>query len=286
MSACRRNTFITLETLLHVALVTAAFFISGLLHNSDSLMTQVPAETDATNNITKVDFGIKKFSIGNNEDIEFSDEQKDVLGGSWSSSHTSFHILQAFMIAGLVIPVIIAIKRRCCCRMDTRLVISKLLKNFAMYSIPLIAILTILMAVPFVLLTRSNLCGPNYIELRFEQELEYSSDDDDDYYHDDDCIELQGTVAIVHNDVNATCSVAPTGIAAAVLLALWPFAMVGQAFLLNWRGNKLESAFRNEAATNATVIEVYEEEEQQDKSKIPQEDDTVQEDDVEKAQIY
>lgn len=284
MSACRRNTLITLETLLHVALVTAAFFISGLLHNSDSLMTQVPAETDAANNITKVDFGIKKFSIGNNEDIDFSDEQKDALGVSWSSSHFSWHILQAFMIAGLVIPVIIAIKRRCCCGMDKRLVFSNLLKNFAMYSIPLIAILTILMAVPFVLLTRSNLCGPNYIELRFEQELEYSGDDDDNYH--DDCIDLQGTVAIVHDDVSASCSVAPTGIAAAVLLALWPFVMVGQALLLNWRGNKLESAFRNEAATNATVIEVYDEEEK-DKSKIPQEDhDTVQEDDVEKAQIY
>ena len=38
------------------------------------MITQVPETIDAANNITNVGFAIHSFSIGESEDIEFSDE--------------------------------------------------------------------------------------------------------------------------------------------------------------------------------------------------------------------
>jgi hypothetical protein len=200
------------------------------------MMRQVPDVADPANNITTVGFGIRKFSVNGTEDVRFSDDQKDALGDQHMAAHTTYHIFWGFM-------------------MDGKVVLARTARSIAKFTIPFMILFTILMAAPFILLTRSNLCGPNYIELRYEQESDASSDAEDEWGNHG-CDDYEGTIAIVHKDVGATCELGASGVGTAVMLCLWPFLMVAQAFFLNSRAKKMEAAIEN-AITVAPVIEVY-----------------------------
>jgi hypothetical protein len=247
--------FTTMKVLLHASLLLAPFWISGVLHNSDSMMRQVPDVADPANNITTVGFGIRKFSVNGTEDVRFSDDQKDALGDQHMAAHTTYHIFWGFMIAALCTPLIMAMVRRWWCKMDGKVVLARTARSIAKFTIPFMILFTILMAAPFILLTRSNLCGPNYIELRYEQESDASSDAEDEWGNHG-CDDYEGTIAVVHEDVGATCELGASGVGTAVMLCLWPFLMVAQAFFLNSRAKKMEAAIEN-AITVAPVIEVY-----------------------------
>ena len=77
----------SLEGVLNNLILIAPSFITGALHASDSLFTQVPATINVDSNIMEVGFGIRQFGIGNTADIWFSDEQEDVLGGHHFAAH-------------------------------------------------------------------------------------------------------------------------------------------------------------------------------------------------------
>jgi uncharacterized membrane protein YhaH (DUF805 family) len=203
MPSFRYLVLTTLEVLLHGSCLLAPYWISQVLSNSDSMITQVPETIDGANNITKVGFAIHSFSIGESEDIEFSDEQEDALGDQHKAAKILYFVFTSFMWLALIVPVLMgAVHRWGGSKMDGRLVMSKMTRSLARVSIPVVVVSTILMAIPFVLLSRSNLCGPNYIELRFQDEemSAESSEDASDY----DCNDLEGTIAIMHEDIGAS----------------------------------------------------------------------------------
>jgi uncharacterized membrane protein YhaH (DUF805 family) len=241
MPSFRFLALITLEVLLHGSCLFAPHWISNVLSKSDSMITQVPETIDAANNITKVSFAIHSFSIGESEDIRFSDEQEDALGDQHKAAKILYFVFASFMWLALIVPVLMgAVHRWGSSKMDGRLVMSKMARSLARVSIPVVVVSTILMAVPFVLLTRSNLCGPNYMELRFQDDVE-------------------GTIAIVHEDIGASCELGTSGVATAIALGVWPFILLLQALFLNSKANKLgadsENA-KNRAAVETSVIEV------------------------------
>jgi len=234
-----------------------------VLSNSDSMITQVPETIDAANNITKVGFAIHSFSIGESEDIEFSDGQEDALGDQHKAAKILYFVFTSFMWLALLVPVLMgAVRRWGSSKMDGRLVMSKMTRSLARVSIPVVVVSTILMAVPFVLLTRSNLCGPNYMELRFQ-----------DHDLEEDCNYVEGTIAIVHEDIGASCELGRSGVATAIGFGVWPFILLVQAFFLNSKANKLGAAFENakkHAAVATPVIEVN------DKHNYEEDDATVE----------
>jgi uncharacterized membrane protein YhaH (DUF805 family) len=240
------------------------------------MITQVPETVDAANNITKVGFAIHSFSIGETEDIEFSDEQEDALGDQHEAAKILYYLFSSFMWLALIVPVLVgAVRRWGSTQMDGRLVMSKMTRSLAKVSIPVVIISTILMAAPFVLLTRSNLCGPNYMELRFlDHEVEEASDSEDwDFYFP--CHDVEGTIAIMHEDVGASCELGSSGFATAIGLAVWPILLVVQAYFLGSKANKLEADFERSAknrAFEAPVIEVNNE-----RNKEEEDDATVDE---------
>jgi hypothetical protein len=271
MSSFRRVLFTTLEVLLHGSFLLAPYWFSQVLSNSDSMITQVPETIDAANNITKVGFAIHYFSSGEAEDIEFSDEQEDALGDQHEAAKILYYVFSSFMWLALIVPVVVgAVRRWGSTKMDKRLVMSKMTRSLAKVSIPVVIISTILMAVPFVLLTRSNLCGPNYMELRF---LEYEVDD------------IEGTIAIVHEDVGASCELGSSGFATAIGLGVWPFLLVVQAYyFLSSKANRLEADFKRSVknrALEAPLIEVNDK-----NSKEEEEDDATVDESLEKIQFF
>lgn len=225
----------SLEGVLHTLILIAPFFITGALHASDSLFTQVPATINVDSNIMEVGFGIRQFSVGNATDIRFSDDQEDALGGHHFAAHMAYHVFSILLLIFLLVPILVAIKHRWWNKTNTMLVLWKTMKLFAKVYIPLIALCTLLMAIPFGLLAKSNLCGPHYIELGFQEES--SSDDSSS---DDSDLDFEGTFVTVHDDISATCQLGHSGIAVAFLMAVWPFVLLAQAYLLNRRGNELE----------------------------------------------
>jgi hypothetical protein len=264
-----------LEVLLHGSCLLAPYWISKVLSRSDSLITQVPETIDAANNITKVGFAIHSFSIGENEDIRFSDEQEDALGDEHQAAKILYFVFTSFMWLALIVPVFLGAVHRWwgSNKMDGRLVMSKMTRTLAKVSIPVIVASTILMAIPFVLLlTRSNLCGPNYMELRFEPDETNDSED----------MDFEGTIAIVHEDIGASCELGRSGVATAICLGVWPFILLVQAFFLNSKANKLGADFehaKKHAALSTPLIEVN------DKHNQEEEDDATVES-LEKVEIF
>jgi uncharacterized membrane protein YhaH (DUF805 family) len=258
MPSFRYLVLTTLEVLLHGSCLLAPYWISQVLSKSDSIITQVPEAIDDANNITKVGFAIHSFSIGEREDIEFSDEQEDALGDQHKAAKILYFVFTSFMWLALIVPVLMgAVHRWGPSKMDGRLVMSKMTRSLARMTIPVIVVSTILMAIPFVLLARSNLCGPNYMELRFQhQEMSAESENDLDFIYDD----LEGTIAIVYEDIGASCELGRSGAATAIGLVVWPFLLLVQAFFLNSKANKLGTAFEkaktHAAAAAAPGIEV------------------------------
>jgi hypothetical protein len=273
----------SLEVLLHGSCLLAPYWISTVLSNSDSMITQVPETIDAANNITKVGFAIHSFSVGETEDIEFSDEQEDALGAQHKAAKILYYVFTSFMWIALIVPVLMGIVRRWWgpTMMDGRLVMSKMTRSLSKVSIPVVVVSTILMAVPFILLTRSNLCGPNYTELRFlDHALEETTDSED--WEEFSGHDVEGTIAIVHEDIVAFCELGRSGFATAIGLGIWPFILLVQASFLTSKANKLESDFENakkRAAVVTPVIEVN------DKHNHEEDDATVDES-LEKDEIF
>jgi hypothetical protein len=182
----------------------------------------------------EVGFGIRDFSVGNATDIRFSDDQEDALGGHHFAAHMAYEVFSILTLIFLLIPILVAIKHRCWNKTNTRLVLSKMIKSFAKVYTPLIVLCTLLMAIPFGLLAKSNLCGPHYIELGFQEESSSDDSSSDDFDSD-----FEGTFATVHDDISATCQLGRSGMGVAAM-AVWPFILLAQAYLLNRRGNELE----------------------------------------------
>jgi hypothetical protein len=232
-------------------------------------LIQVPETIDAANNITKVGFAIHTFSIGERKDIDFSDQQEDALGDQHKAAKILFYLFISFMCLALIIPLLMgAVHRWGSSKMDGKLVMSKIAKSFATVSIPVLVVFTILMAIPFVLLARSNLCGPNYVELRF-QGIDGDSED------------VEGTIAFVHEDIGASCELGSSGFDTAFELGIWPFILLIQAFFLNRKANKLRADFEN--AKNRTdvatsVIEVNDEHNHEDDNDVEVNDEHNHED--------
>jgi uncharacterized membrane protein YhaH (DUF805 family) len=274
----------TLAVLVHGTCLLAPYWISTVLSKSDSMITQVPEAIDAANNITKVGFAIHSFSIGENEDIEFSDKQEGVLGDQHEAAKILYYVFTSCMWLALIVPVLMgAVRRWGSSKMDGQLVLSKMTRSLARVSIPVIVVSTILMAVPFVLLTRSNLCGPDYMELRFQDhELEVTSDSGEWSFR---CHDVEGTIAIVHEDIGATCELGRSGVATAIGLGVWPFILLVQAFFLSSKANKLLGAYsenaKNRAAATTPVIEVNDKHNNEE-----EEDATVDHESLENVEIF
>jgi hypothetical protein len=282
MPSFRSVVLTTLEVLLHGSCLLAPYWISKVLSQSDSMITQVPETIDAANNITKVGFAIHSFSIGETENIEFSDEQEDALGDQHEAAKILYYVFTSVMWIALMVPVLMGAVRRWwgSSKMDGRLVMSKMTRSLAKVSIPVVVVSTILMAVPFVLLTRSNLCGPKYMELRFlDHKLEETTDSED---RDFSCHDVEGMIAIVHEDIGASCELGDSGVATAIGLGVWPFILLVQAFFLNSKANKLGADFenaKNRAAAATSVIEVN------DKHNHEEEDDATVDESLEEDEI-
>jgi hypothetical protein len=155
------------------------------------------------------------------------------------------------MILAFIVPIISAVIQSSTGKMQGKSIFSRVAKYYSCVSIPLIVVFTLLMVVPFTLLAVSNLCGPNYIELRFQVSKDYDD-------HDDGCDQyLQGTEAIIHEDVPAKCQLGRSGIATVVMIGIWTLVLIVQAFVLYHRGKALQVEDENDSAAKATVIEVY-----------------------------
>lgn len=233
------------EALAHATILMGPIFLGAVLHASDSLYRQLPSnEDDLSMNVTEVGFGIRHFSILYNEtaeeeDIRFSDEQEEALGSQHFAAHILFHALDGLMCLFLILPIVIAIYNRWWKNMEPLLVLSRLTASLAGIYVPLMMVLTILMVVPFALLSKSNLCGPSYVQLGFaEEDASMSSDEDD--HHNDCHSDLEGTYAIIHEDIPANCEMGVSSIGFIAGTAIWPLIMLVQISFLRRRSEKLE----------------------------------------------
>ena len=102
----KSKVFATMEVLLHVVVLMAPIFLSGILHDSDDVMAVVPSvsaaaastadATDEMTNITEIRFGLRHFSLhhGFDDSSDSSSSSEDYggyvlaygLGNSSSSS--------------------------------------------------------------------------------------------------------------------------------------------------------------------------------------------------------
>ena len=193
-------------------------------------------------NITKVGFGIRYFSDLFNEttaekDIRFSDEQEGELGFQHYTAHIVYHALHGLMWICLILPIAMAVYNRWWVKMEPLDTLSKLVTSLARFYVPMMLVLTILMIIPFVLLSKSNLCGRSYVQLGFAAEEASSSSDEKD---DCDSIELEGTYAIIHDDIESSCEIGPSGIGFLAATILWPLIILVQIYFLRRRSKSLE----------------------------------------------
>jgi hypothetical protein len=109
------------------------------------------------------------------------------------------------------------------------------------------------MAIPFLLCMCSNLCGPNFIELWYSTEIksEDKSGSEDSCHHG--CHDMEGAVAIIHEDIRASCEFGASGVGFICLTAIFPFFLMAQAYFMNRTTKKLEAEFEND---NKAVDEV------------------------------
>jgi uncharacterized membrane protein YidH (DUF202 family) len=253
-----KTCFLTfLHVALHASVLMAPLWISGVLHGSDSMLTHVPysfSEVDASRNITEFGFALDKFSINGTEDIGFSDEQEDAFGNEFMSAKVLYYFIRFMMFMALLLPISFALFRLVRKQMDRRLILSKLARTYAVISGPVMVVCTVLMAIPFVLLMRSNLCGPNFLELRYSAEIESEDESGcEDFFHHHGCHDMEGTVAIIHEDVSASCEFGASGVGFICLTAIFPFFLCAQAYFMNRTAKKLEAEFAND---NQVVDEV------------------------------
>jgi hypothetical protein len=243
-----------IQVALHASVLMAPMWISGILHGSDSMLTHVPSfsDVDASRNITEFGFGLREFSINGTEDIEFSDEQEDAFGKEFMSAKVSFYCFASIMFVALLLPLCFALYRLVR-KMDRRLILSKLARTYAVISGPTMVICTVLMAIPFVLLLRSNLCGPNFIELRYSTEIESEDESGSEAFYDCGSHDMEGTVAIIHEDVGASCEFGASGVAFICLTSIFPFFLMAQAYFMNRTAKKLQAEFDND---NRVVDEI------------------------------
>lgn len=223
------------EIALHAALLSVPVFLSAVLHASDSLYRQVPTnESELSSNITTVGFGLRHFSILFNEtteeeDIRFSDEQQEALGSNYLTAHTLYHVLNGLMWICLILPLIVSMDNRRRRNTEPLLAMSQLATSLGTVYVPWMIVLTLLMAVPFALLSQSNLCGPSYLQLGYDIE--------DAGHHDED---LEGTYAITHSDIPTKCEIGASSIGFIAGTVAWPLVLLMQANILRRRGHKLE----------------------------------------------
>jgi hypothetical protein len=113
------------------------------------------------------------------------------------------------------------------------------------------------------------------------QPLEETTDSEDWDFSGHD---VEGTIAILHEDIVAYCELGRSGVATVIGLGVcWPFILLIQAPFLNSKANKLEADFENakkRAAVATPVIEVN------DKHNHEEEDATPVDESLEKDEIF
>ena len=242
-----------LELTVHGMLLLAPIALTCVLHESDSLLHQLPLSTTADDTFPSVGFGLRYFSIeinNNNEssidhgfgDISFSDEQEDAVGSYHIASHYLYHAVTALMWLALLVPLLVAVRHGWYDQIHPTLVFVKLCQTLVRRTVPALMALTLLLLVPFGLLFQSNLCGPTYIELGFDYnatlEESTSSDDRGDDY--------DGTFAVNHSDVPSECDWGTSGISFAMTIFLLQAVMALHGMCLDRRCEKLKADYSQE----------------------------------------
>lgn len=192
---------------------------------------------------TTIGFGLYKFSIDSLsgptvENIKFSAEQEDVFGTEWVAARVNYRTWQSFIWVAVLLPLICAFIEYC--RNQQGSILIKLTRRFLRATIPVVIVCTILMSVPLALMRQSNMCGPSYVELGYENVTASSSADDDDFVCDRDL--YVGTNATFHDDLSASCDFGASGVNACALIGVWPLVLLVQGIFLNARANRLEEA--------------------------------------------
>ena len=100
--------------------------------------------------------------------------------------------------------------------------------------------MTLLMAIPFGLLWKSNLCGPQYVELGYQLEYDDDSSDDQDDHYGCGGPDYEGTYFLVHEDVNSNCQMGNSGIGFLAAIIIYPLVLLGEAWFLNLRANQID----------------------------------------------
>jgi hypothetical protein len=94
--------------------------------------------------------------------------------------------------------------------------VARLTRTYAKISSPILILTTMLMIIPFFLLWNSDLCGPSYMELQYGPKTgwdtsssSHSSGDHKsaDYPSDGDQEEFEGTTALLHDGLLASCQI-------------------------------------------------------------------------------
>jgi hypothetical protein len=268
-----------LQASAHAVILLAPIFYSSVLHNSDSMLKHAPAyhgDLDMTGNITEIGFSIRNFSTKGTEDISFSHEQQDAFGDNYTAAHATYHVLMALMWIALLYPLVIGlISKLVSCYENTRVVTcqeegAKYARIYGKIVSPVLIVLSLLFVVPFAFLMNSSLCGPSYMELQFGIEDESSdssssssSDESEDYYDDDrhhheGCggPDYEGTIAVFHEEIPATCTIGPSGIGFLCLTVIYPLVLIAHAYFLMRTANRLESEIASsERARENNIVE-------------------------------
>merc|ERR1712137_87266 len=125
-----------------------------------------------------------------------------------------------------------------------------LTRRFARATIPVVIVCTVLMSIPLVLIRQSKMCGPSYIELGYENATDSSSH----YNCGED--EFIGTNATILEDASVRCELGASSIGVCVLIGVWPFLLLAQAYFLNARANGIEAATKVHEVTSGMVEDV------------------------------
>jgi hypothetical protein len=263
-----------LQASVHAVILMGPIFYSNILHNSDSMLHHAPThlgDFDTANNITDIGFSIRRFSSKGTEDISFSHEQQDDFGDTYTAAHVTYHVLVAFMWIALLAPSIFGLLSKCfSCYEDTRAatckeVAAKRARTYGKVVSPIMILLSILMVVPFMLLINSDLCGPSYMELQFgievdssdssssdENSKEYYSYENDHHHHHHGCggPDYEGTIAVFHEEIPATCTIGSSGIGFLCLTLMYPLVLIAHAYFLMKTADRLESEISSDRASN------------------------------------
>jgi hypothetical protein len=252
---------VLLRSSAHAIVLFYPLVLANQFHQSDSMLTQIATanhEEDfdmatTKNNTTKIGFSIQRFSTNGTEDIPFSDEQQDVFGDNYTAAHATYHVPTALMWVALLAPLVVGLVSKLVCNftLTRKEFTSRLTRTYAKISSPILIFATILIVVPFFLLCYSDLCGPIYMELQYGPETDSSSgsssSDESGDYSDDQ--EFEGTIALLHNGIPASCQIGWGGkVFLSWIVFYYPLLLMANGYVLLRTANHLDAEIANDKA--------------------------------------